>query len=79
MVVKKQVICSVKDCTNEGKGRQYCEKHSTAEARRKMTKNRQTNIISGCCDAKCVVGEVHDTGEQYCTKCKQPCVWKAAL
>ena len=64
------------NCVNATNGKQYCEKHSSTKDRRKMSGNKQRNILSDCCNAKCVIGDVHDNGEQHCTKCKHPCVWK---
>jgi hypothetical protein len=48
----------------------------TPGQRRKLTPELSALIRSDCCKATCVVGEVHGNGEQYCTKCKQPCIWR---
>jgi len=67
----------MKDCNNATSNRQYCDKHASAADRRKMSGNKQAKILSGCCNAKCKTGKVHEMGEQYCTKCKEPCCWKS--
>ncbi|MBU0458642.1 hypothetical protein KJ652_04170 [Patescibacteria group bacterium] len=69
----------MKGCEKATNGRQYCEKHLSLDERRKISKKQQTNIRSGCCGAKCMTGEVHENGEQYCTKCNKACCWKTVL
>jgi len=68
----------MKGCNKATKGKEYCEKHLSIDERRKMTDKQQAGIQSGCCKAKCTIGEVHENGEQYCTKCKKPCCWLKA-
>lgn len=76
-IQKKYDICLVKGCGTDSQGKQYCEKHMSVVQRRKLTHEMSSLIRSSCCDAKCMIGKVHDNGEQYCKKCKQPCCWKA--
>jgi len=75
-IPKKYEFCTVKDCGKETNGRQYCEKHQSVDARRKVSQKQRAFIRSDCCDAKCISGKVHENGEQYCTKCKLPCCWR---
>lgn len=49
--------------------------HTTLAERRKLPDALRATIRSICCGAKCVSGLPHESGEQYCTKCKQPCCW----
>lgn len=66
----------MKGCGKATHGKPYCLKHATIALRRVVPDAARANMRSGCCDAKCVSGVAHDDGEQYCTKCKQPCHWK---
>ncbi len=50
----------------------------TPAQRRVLPAEVLLNIRSLCCEAKCKAGPVHDYGEQYCSKCKEPCPWKLA-
>jgi len=78
LIPKKREFCAVKGCIKATNGRQYCEKHLSVDERRKLSQEQQTCIRSDCCSALCITGEVHENGEQYCTKCKQACCWKPA-
>jgi len=51
---KKYEICTVKDCGKATNGRQYCDKHISVDARRKLSDKQQIVIRSLCCGAKCV-------------------------
>ena len=75
---KHHDTCLVSGCGKPSQGKQYCAKHATAAQRRKLTNELSVLIRSDCHGAKCVTGDVHDNGEQYCSQCKQPCCWKAA-
>lgn len=75
-IQKHREICLVAGCGKPTKGRQYCEKHASPAQRRTLTAALSALIRSECCDAKCVKGEAHDNGEQYCAKCKHACCWK---
>ncbi|MDD3896554.1 MAG: hypothetical protein PHU04_01755 [Candidatus Peribacteraceae bacterium] len=77
-IPKKHEFCTVKGCGKATNGRQYCEKHLSVESRRKLSQAQQTSIRSACCNARCTSGKAHESGEQYCSKCKQPCYWKPA-
>jgi hypothetical protein len=76
LIYKRRDICLVKGCGKSSNGRSYCNAHMDVSARRALTKDLSALIRSDCCDAACFKGEVHDNGEQYCSKCKQPCCWK---
>ena len=73
---KQREVCHYAGCDKPSNGKSYCAKHMNLSQRRKLPAEVTAIIRSGCCDAKCVAGEQHDMGEQYCTKCKQPCAWK---
>lgn len=75
---KNHENCPIKGCGKKTNGKPYCPQHATVTQRRVMPGNMQLQIRSSCCDAKCIKGAAHDSGEQYCTKCKEPCHWKAA-
>ena len=75
---KQHEFCLVNGCGKVSQGKQYCAKHMNVGERRKLTTSKSAQIRSDCCSAKCEAGVVHDNGEQYCTKCKHPCCWKAA-
>ncbi len=77
--MKKHELCPVKGCGKITNGKPYCPKHVTLGQRRKLSSDLALLIRSHCCNARCVSGEEHDIGEQYCTKCKQPCVWKTGV
>jgi hypothetical protein len=76
---KKHVICRVIDCGKATDGKQYCVKLMNIDERRKLPTDMRATIRSSCCGAKCTVGEAHEYGEQYCSKCKQACAWTKAL
>ncbi len=76
---KNHEYCPASGCGKPTKGKPYCPQHMSLSARRKLPEGLHANIRSGCCDAKCVIGEAHDSGEQYCTECKQPCNWKVKI
>ena len=76
-IQKKHESCPVKGCGKPSKGKPYCPEHMTVEKRRKLNSDLSAIIRSHCHDAKCFSGAPHDTGEQYCSKCKEPCCWKA--
>ncbi|MEK7591038.1 MAG: hypothetical protein AAB489_02415 [Patescibacteria group bacterium] len=48
----------------------------TLAGRRKLSETLSILIRSHCHNAKCVSGEAHESGEQYCTECREPCCWK---
>ncbi len=73
---KHYETCLVAGCGKATQGKQYCSKHASPNQRRSLSTDLRALIRSECCDAKCTIGEVHEYGEQYCTKCKQPCCWK---
>lgn len=73
---KRREICAVIGCGKASKGRQYCENHITPVQRRKLTDELSSLMRSDCCNAGCVIGTLHDNGERYCVKCKEPCIWK---
>ncbi len=75
-IQKKYAVCLVKECGKDSYGRQYCEKHTSVDLRRKLPNTLRAHIRSHCCSAKCVSGKAHENGEQYCAKCKEPCCWK---
>lgn len=75
---KNRTHCPIKECGKPTKGKPYCPQHMAIGERRKLPGQMRANIRSGCCEAKCISGAAHDSGEQYCTKCKEPCNWKAA-
>src|SRR3990167_6709986 len=66
---KHREICAIGACGQPSRGKQYCAKHMTAAQRRTLTSELSGLIRSDCCSAKCVIGKVHDNGEQYCEKC----------
>jgi len=75
-IQKKYAVCLVKECGKDSYGRQYCEKHTSVDLRRRLPNTLRAHIRSHCCSAKCVSGKAHENGEQYCAKCKEPCCWK---
>jgi hypothetical protein len=77
LIKKSRGICLVADCGKVCDGRQYCKEHATPEQRRAIKSHLRTLIVSDCCEAACTKGEGHDYGEQYCSKCKLACCWKA--
>jgi len=66
----------MKGCGKASHGKQYCAHHMNIAVRRQLPGELRAAIRSDCCNAKCVSGKPHENGEQYCTKCKQPCCWK---
>ena len=74
---KPRVVCPIKDCGQPSNGKPYCKLHMALGERRKVSKELSMIIRSACCSAKCETGAAHEDGMQYCTKCKQPCIWKA--
>ncbi|NOS66824.1 MAG: hypothetical protein HOO67_00430 [Candidatus Peribacteraceae bacterium] len=74
---KNRENCPINGCGKPTKGKPYCPKHMAIGERRKLPNDLRARILSGCCNAPCVSGEQHDSGEQYCTKCKEACNWKA--
>lgn len=75
LIQKTYDMCLVKGCGKATDGKPYCSAHFTPTQRRKLTQEVTATIRSSCCNAKCVSGEPHEHGEQYCTKCKEPCIW----
>ena len=75
---KKHVICRVIDCGKATDGKQYCVKNMNIDERRKLPTDMRSTIRSACCGAKCTIGEPHEYGEQYCSKCKEACAWTKA-
>ena len=76
LIQKKYGVCLMKGCGKDSNKKQYCEKHLSVDLRRKLPKELHARIRSHCCSAKCISGEAHENGEQYCAKCKEPCCWK---
>jgi len=73
---KKHDTCTMKNCGQASDGKQYCPQHASLGSRRKLSGDMMAHIRSACCTVKCVSGKAHENGEQYCTKCKEPCCWK---
>lgn len=73
----KKQSCIIKRCANaRADGHEHCWKHlhENSHAMR-MTADMQSSIRSRCCDKPCTAGEKHDSGNQYCSGCKQACYW----
>ncbi len=77
-IQKTRENCPAKGCGKPSHGKPYCLRHVTAAQRRVLPQEVLRNIRSLCCEASCTSGPVHDYGEQYCSKCKEPCPWKLA-
>lgn len=75
---KRHEICVVGECGKASHGKQYCDKHANVAQRRKLTSTQSAVIRSDCHRAACMPGKAHEYGEQYCTRCLEPCCWKAA-
>ena len=73
---KRHDVCLVGGCGKASHGKQYCVRHMNVGQRRTLTTELSAVIRSDCCSAKCVRGKPHENGEQYCTKCEEPCCWK---
>lgn len=71
--------CPIGQCGKATGGKPYCPKHMDVKERRSLSASLRGLIRSDCCEAPCLAGKVHDNGEQYCTKCKEPCCWKTAI
>jgi hypothetical protein len=68
----------MKGCGKPSHGKPYCPKHMTLAQRRALPDEQQKLIRSFCHKAPCKQGDTHEDGTQYCTECKEPCLWLAA-
>ncbi len=71
--------CPIGQCGVATGGKPYCPKHMDVKERRKLSSSLRSLIRSDCCEAACTQGDLHEFGEQYCTKCKKPCCWKTVM
>ena len=77
MHVAKHTRCIVEGCGKETKGKAFCTMHLKDKSRKlTVPAAQQKTLRSLCCDAVCTKGERHEYGEQYCGKCKEPCLWQ---
>jgi len=77
MFQTEKKICDAEGCGLKPlRGKSYCSKHLATHGKQKMTKEMQLMLRSACCNVACTVGERHEYGEQYCSRCKQGCIWK---
>lgn len=77
--------CTVAECNRDHYAKGFCRMHYQRSikrpndkrlAKRKPNPNSQLQKFSNCCDIPTKEGEEHQRGKQYCTGCKQPCLWR---
>lgn len=70
--------CKISGCNGQPRGKGYCGKHLKEKREPVAISNEvRLSMRSDCCKAKCVGGESHENGKQYCVQCKNPCCWQA--
>jgi hypothetical protein len=71
--------CLVEGCNGQTRGKDYCGKHIKRKKPAMITSELRLTMRSDCCKAKCVHGERHEYGEQYCAACNKACQWKVGV
>lgn len=80
--------CKIRGCKRPYYAKGFCQLDYLSDRRRQKAAkkaSKQTPVVmsssryvmtSYCCRKPVQEGEQHEMGKQYCTKCKEPCLWK---